>query len=294
MSTLVVTSSWPRTRDEIAGTFVRADALTRGDVIAAIPNGPGRARGGPRIELCELPHHGLFGSPGAAARLLAAPHRALGLLPFARAIAELGPTDRVVAHWLIPSGAIVRALYPAHDAELIAHGGDVRLLERAPRPLAAAFLRWLGRVRAVSVGLAARLSAIQPALEVFVEPMPVVFDRERVLARASTLTRRFGSELQVVAARLVPKKRVERAIDHVARSGGRLVLVGDGPARCKLLAHARRTRVDVVSPGAVPHDEALAWIAAARMVLAPLAPGEGAPTVIREAEALGVPVIAFT
>lgn len=292
MTTLVVTSSWPRTRDEIAGTFVRADALTRGAVVAAVPRGPGLARGGPNIELCELPHAGLFGTPGAAARLLAAPYRAIGLMPFAHAIRALPAPERVVAHWLIPCGAIVRALFD--NTELIAHGGDVRLLERVPRPLAAAFLRWLGRVRAVSTGLATRLRAIEPSLDVYVAPMPIVFDRARVVARAASITRRFGSELQVVAARLIAAKGIERAVEHVARSGGRLVLVGDGPARSELLARARRANVDVLSPGAVPHDEALGWIAAAHTVLAPLAAGEGAPTVIREACALGVPVVQFT
>ena len=66
--TLVVTTSWPRTGDEIAGTFVRADALVRARsgarVIVIAPTGPGRARGG--VPVIEVPHAGLFGSPGAA------------------------------------------------------------------------------------------------------------------------------------------------------------------------------------------------------------------------------------
>jgi len=45
--------------------------------------------------------------------------------------------------------------------------------------------------------------------------------------------------------------------------------------------------------GARPHEDALAWIAAADVVLAPLARGEGAPTVVREARTLGRPVVIF-
>lgn len=293
MVTLVVTSSWPRTGDEIAGTFVRADALTRGDVLAAVPRGRGVARTGPQIEITELPHFGMFGTPGAAMNLIAAPHRLAGLLPFARAIGAIGrlSADRVVAHWLVPSGAIARAVFG--DVEIIAHGGDVRLLERFPRAISGQFLRWIGPIRAVSDDLAVRLRAIEPSIPIRVEPMPVVI-ADTVRTHARSIAGRFGSELQVVAARMIDAKRIDRAIDHVAAHGGRLALIGDGPARRSLLTQATRRRVDVLSPGAVPHDEALGWIAAAHTVLAPLARGEGAPTVIREANALGVPVVRFT
>ena len=57
MTTLVVTSSWPRTRDEIAGTFVRTDALHRarsGAVVVAAPRGPGAARSGPGLEVIDV------------------------------------------------------------------------------------------------------------------------------------------------------------------------------------------------------------------------------------------------
>jgi glycosyltransferase involved in cell wall biosynthesis len=96
-----------------------------------------------------------------------------------------------------------------------------------------------------------------------------------------------------VASRLVASKRIERAIDHVASHGGRLVVVGDGPERAALIDRARRLHVDARFLGARPHDEALAWIAAADVVLAPLARDEGAPTVVREATSLAVAVVPF-
>lgn len=295
-TTLVVTSSWPRTGDELSGTFVRVDAIERARdtrVVVAAPRGPGVARGGPGLTIVELPHGGLFGSPGAASR----PHRALGVVPFARAVAALPRPDRVVAHWLLPSGAIVRAAFPDVEAELIAHGADVRLLESLPRSLARALLQRLAgervTIRAVSEGLASRLAGIAPSLRVVVAPMPISAELASARARGAELRAKNGPGLHVVAARLVASKRIERAVEHVATTGGRLVLVGDGPYRATLVSAARRRRIAVIAPGAVRHDEALAWIAAADCVLAPLARGEGAPTVVREARALGVPVVVF-
>lgn len=302
MRTLVVTSSWPRTRDEIAGTFVRADAIARareGRVVVAAPAGPGEARAGHGLEVVDVPHAGLFGTPGAAARLLRAPHRAVGLLPFAAAVARLARAvrpDRIVAHWLVPSGAIACAL--DGEIEAIAHGGDVRLLEALPRPMARAFLAGTGeraRIRAVSPGVRDRLLAMAPGLAVSVSPLPVAEHAvEAARARGARLRARLGDDLHVVAARMITAKRIERAVPLVAARGGRLVLVGDGPARARLIGEARRASVDVIATGAVPHEEALAWIAAAARVIAPLSRGEGAPTVVREAEALGVPVVVLS
>ncbi|GAC1353204.1 MAG: hypothetical protein NVS3B20_19600 [Polyangiales bacterium] len=71
------------------------------------------------------------------------------------------------------------------------------------------------------------------------------------------------------------------------------MLIGDGPERRRLLERAKLARIDIMSLGAVPHEDALAWIAAASVVLAPLARGEGSPMVIREANALGTKVVSF-
>lgn len=299
---LVVTSSWPRTGDEIAGTFVRTDAIARARtgqrVLIAAPAGPGAARGGEGIEVVDVPHLGLFGAPGAVHRLREAPHRLTGLAPFAAAVARLCARRRpraIVAHWLAPCGAIVRAIADV-PVELVAHGGDVRLLEAAPRAIARPFLEWLsagqGTIRAVSHGLAARLAAIAPGVSPRVEPMPLAIDDlASALAGRHALRARFAKPIHVVAARMVPEKHIERALAFVR--AGTLVLVGDGPARDALVATARAAGVSVHATGAVPHEEALAWIAAADQVVAPLARGEGAPTVVREAHALGVPVLAL-
>lgn len=295
--TLVVTSSWPRTADPIAGTFIRTDALVRarhGRVVVAAPSGPGHARGGDGLVVLDVPHAGLFGTPGAWARLRARPTRARGLASFSRAIAaivrEVRP-DAIVAHWLLPAGLIAATL--GHPVEAIAHGGDVRLLESMPRSMARRTLHWLARratLRAVSDGLAERLRALAPGLPLLVAPMPLADDAVLSAARVegARLRRMHGEDLCVVAARMIPEKKLERVLPLV--NGRRLVLIGDGPARETLLAAARAASIDVRALGALPHEQALGWLAAAREVFAPLADGEGAPTVVREARALGVPV----
>jgi glycosyltransferase involved in cell wall biosynthesis len=313
MTTLIVTSSWPRTGDEAAGTFVRADAVARAragePVIVAAPRGPGVARDGAGVTIVEVPHGGLFGSPGASARATDNPLRLAGLAPYAvairRASARHAPS-RIVAHWLLPAGLVACAVAPrGARIELIAHGGDVRLLEALPRPLARKCIESLcdraDLVRVVSRGLLDRLAAMHPGVraKALVAPTPLALDDRAVAAQA----RARGAELRaglamngllhVVAARMVRDKPIARAIDHAARRRAPLALIGDGPDRSRLIAHAHDRGVRLHAPGAVPHEEALAWIAAADVLLAPIARGEGAPTAIREAQALGVPVIAL-
>jgi glycosyltransferase involved in cell wall biosynthesis len=96
----------------------------------------------------------------------------------------------------------------------------------------------------------------------------------------------------VSVGRLVDSKRVDRIIEHVAQARGldALVVVGDGPQRNRLerLACDRGVRARFL--GTVPREEALAWIGAAAALLH-ASESEGLSTVVREAEALGTPVV---
>ncbi len=294
MVTLVVTSSWPRAEDPIAGTFVRADAqarAARGErVVVAAPRGTSTATGAAGVTVIDVPCAGLFGTPGAALRARAHPLRLYGLFPWYRAIRRLvleHAPDRVVAHWIVPGGLVAARAFEG-PVELVAHGADVRLLEALPFGGSLVPRRPNITLRAVSEGLAARLRALG-TVDPLVEPMPLDDDaieraRQRPYAFAA------GRPIRVVAGRLVAQKRIERAIDRTAALGGTLVLVGDGPSRAALVAHADRRRIPLVTTGAVRHEDALRMLAGADEVIAPLSVGEGAPTVVREARALGVKV----
>jgi hypothetical protein len=207
--------------------------------------------------------------------------------------AAIAPTQ-VVAHWILPAGLLACRCDVARR-EVVAHGGDVRLLSRMPPAIARRIVELVcdhATLRAVSVELASRLVAIAPSVARRLVVAPMALDDEAIArARQARGAPRVSSTrpLHVVAARLVREKKIERAIDEARAHHAQLVIVGDGPDRARLFAHALRSSVEVVWTGALPHQDALAWIGRADLVLAPLAKGEGAPTVIREAQALGVP-----
>jgi glycosyltransferase involved in cell wall biosynthesis len=92
----------------------------------------------------------------------------------------------------------------------------------------------------------------------------------------------------VIVARLVPSKRCEQAL-RAARlvPGARAVVVGDGPERARLA----RLFPEAQFAGQLPRPQALSWIAAADVLLS-ASEREGAPSVVREARALGTRVVA--
>jgi glycosyltransferase involved in cell wall biosynthesis len=106
---------------------------------------------------------------------------------------------------------------------------------------------------------------------------------------------RSDARLFVCVARLVPSKRVDRVVDHVAREcasvcRARLVVVGDGPLRARLERQARSAGLDAVFVGRTTREVTLAWIGSADAVLH-ASEAEGLSTVEREAQALGVPFL---
>lgn len=314
MRIAVLTTSFPSTPDDPAGHFVRASALAlaaRGHEVHVIAPGgspfspPSRDEG---LFVYRAGGGSLFAWPGALARLREGPWRlpaagVFGVGALAR-LGAVGPVDRIVAHWIVPCAFPLAAAVRA-PLDVVAHGADVRLLLGLPRDarervlgallarearftFAAASLRD-ALIAAVDPALGARLSAAShvdpPAIDV-----PEV--TAEAAARRASLALAPGERLAVTACRLIPSKRVELAIDSV-RAGEkiRLVVVGDGPERARLERRAADLEGRVTFTGALPRREALAWIAAADVLLHPSGV-EAAPTVVREARALGVPVVA--
>lgn len=102
-----------------------------------------------------------------------------------------------------------------------------------------------------------------------------------------------GAPCAVVVGRLVPGKRVDLAIRSVAAAARRwrLVVLGDGPDRAALERLARELHVDVTMTGQLDREATHAAIAACDLLLH-TSVAEGAPSVIREARVLGLPVVA--
>src|SRR5690606_15223209 len=114
----VVTTSYPQAPGDPSGHFVEAEvralAAQGHDVVVISPGKSNDA----------------FGWPGVMARLEERPTRALGVARFvytaARRLRELGPFERVIAHWLVPCAwPIARGLDV--PLEVVCHGSDVRL-----------------------------------------------------------------------------------------------------------------------------------------------------------------------
>jgi teichuronic acid biosynthesis glycosyltransferase TuaC len=128
-----------------------------------------------------------------------------------------------------------------------------------------------------------RIVLVRPATVEMPDVAGAVVRKRRELA---------GVRIAVSVGRLVASKRVECAIERVARSReiDALVVVGDGPERERLQRLALSFDVDARFVGRVARDEALAWIGAAdELIDASVA--EGLSTVVREAEALGTRVV---
>src|SRR4029079_4024775 len=128
----VLTTSYPRGADDVAGTFVR-------DGVEALRAAGAEVR---VVSPASFRHYGIAYGGGIVNTLRAAPWKALALplflLSFARAARRAARgTDVVHAHWL-PS--VVPALATGKPIVLQLWGSDVALAARA-RPLA----RWLVR-----------------------------------------------------------------------------------------------------------------------------------------------------
>jgi glycosyltransferase involved in cell wall biosynthesis len=296
----ILTTSYPRREGDAAGHFVETEAralAARGHDVTVIAPGRGLGISQPHVEW--LPDSGLFGFPGALLRLRESPKRALGAVRFVigarRSLRDKGPFDRVVAHWLVPSAWPV-ALASSAPLEVVAHGSDVALLLRLPRGVRTAIIKALMRrgahFRFVSAELRDRLArATLPELIDVSRVEPCAIDVSAAPTRLRA-RRRLGvardERLIVIASRLIRDKRVDVALRAAELlPAATLVVVGDGPERSALQAEFPGVRFT----GARPRPDALAWIAAADVVLS-ASRSEGAPTVVREARALGVPVVA--
>jgi teichuronic acid biosynthesis glycosyltransferase TuaC len=287
----VVSTSYPRDEDDPSGHFVRTDVRRL-------------ERQGHRVVVMAPPPGGAFGWPGAAARLRQRPLRALEATAWiARTRISLSrmALDGVVAHWAVPCAWPI-GVAARGQLEVVSHGGDVRLLSALPRDACGSVVRAIAsRATAWRFVSAALLDALLESLDRATRALVERIARVEAplldlpdLGGAIALRRREfdGRHVAVSVGRLVPGKRVERAIDYVRsrRDLDVLYVVGDGPERRRLEDVAGRASVDVRFVGAVGRRDALTWIGAAD-VLVHASTAEGLSTVIREAKALGTPVV---
>ena len=243
---------------------------------------------------------GAFGWPGALARLKERPIRWLGVAEFClRAGWELrrgAPYGRVQAHFLVPSAwPIALSVEPKIPLELIGHGSDVRTFCRLPvglrRHIAGVWVARRATLRVTSAELADALGRASPELLPLLRVEASPIDVEGVPTRRAARQALGVSQTEPIAlivGRLIPEKRVALALRALGLVDAlSTVVVGDGPELSSLRARFPSTHFT----GYLPRPDALRWIAAAD-VLVSASTHEGAPSVVREARALGVPVVA--
>jgi glycosyltransferase involved in cell wall biosynthesis len=146
-------------------------------------------------------------------------------------------------------------------------------------------------MRVTSAELAELVRAAAPKLSasLHVEASPI--DIEGVPNR-ETARRALGLQksqlLALIVSRLIPGKRVTVALRALELLDSiSVVVVGDGPELEALRSGFPRVHFT----GRLPRPETLTYIAAADVLVSASAE-EGAPSVVREARALGVPVVA--
>ena len=261
MRVVVLTTSYPRGPDDVAGIFVRdaVDHLREAGVDVGV------------VSPASFRHFGIAYGDGVVANLRRQPWRAL-LLPlflasFARAARRAArAADLVHAHWL-PSALPALATGKPFVVQL--WGTDVELARRAPalfRPL----LRQARLVLCPSRALAAAAYELG-ARDVRIVPGGVVFPNE------------VGEPDEPPHALFVGRLSGEKGIlDFLeATEGVPRVIVGDGPLRDRVPE----------AVGFVPPAELGAYYERAAVVVCP-SHREGYGVVAREAMAYGRPVVA--
>jgi teichuronic acid biosynthesis glycosyltransferase TuaC len=288
----IVTTSYPESAGDPSGHFVETEARAF-------------EKDGHDVTVFAL-RGAAFGWPGMAARLKKNPLRVVGatkeIFRVKSAISRNGLFSRVIAHWAIPCAWPIAS--SCTNVEIVSHGGDVRLLASLPNvvrqlligrmlqntacwrfvseTLKATLLETLSRDLQSRVEKIARVRA--PEISFAVEPLAIEH------ARADQRTRARGQKVFAVAARLVSSKNVDRAIALAAKENAALLVIGDGPEKKSLERLARELRANAHFLGVLSRSETLAHIAAAD-ALVHMSEQEGLSSVVREADALGTPVI---
>lgn len=312
----VVTTSFPRSESDFAGSFVLAyvEALRQGghkvEVIAPSPRQNVCKAWCKRQSLTLLPagkgRFNPFYDCGVPDNLRKRPYAALGLVQFGRELQRELASRRwnaQINHWAFPYGLLAA---PSAKQVGIFHSADLFALRRMParRRLASSLRRRLAGTHFVNADQREQFSRLLPSFMVprametsMVQAMPAAAPPSlapRELIRAHL---RIERSTIVTLGRLIAIKAIERAIDAIkGMSGVDLVVAGDGPERQRLEKRARGFTDRIRFVGPVEAADKWRWLHACDALLVPSRTTrsgrtEGSPTVIAEARAIGCPVV---
>jgi glycosyltransferase involved in cell wall biosynthesis len=158
----------------------------------------------------------------------------------------------------------------------------------AARPVAAALRRWDVRTAGEVTKFIANSEFVRQRIRRFYDREAEVIHPFADEAFFDTPLETARDDYHLVVSALVPYKKVELAIDAIAGTGRRLVVIGDGPLSEKLARHAGS---DVELLGFVSREEILCRMSRARSLILPGIEDFGITVV--EAMAVGTPVVAY-
>jgi len=314
----LVTTGFPRFDGDHCGAFLLtvARGLVRNGhrvrVLAPEPASKASPPTWPGIEVAWVPYarpralQTTFYGDGAPDNLRLRPARWLGAASYSVALLHhaqhaLADCDALVSSWCFPSGWVASSIANRRNHLCICHATDIRWLSRAPGG------RFLAR--AIASGATSmwflseshreqffRRAALDPnAVAGHVGPMPIDRPPPHHQTRRELRARLNLDRFTVLfLGRLVPVKGGDLLL-HAAASLGPSVhvrIAGDGPERDRLVRLARALGVDATLEGWVRGERKEALLRACDVLVVPSREHDGLPTVLLEAEARSLPVIA--
>jgi glycosyltransferase involved in cell wall biosynthesis len=314
----LLTTGFPRFDGDCAGSFLLTLArgvIDRGHTIRVLAPEPQCDRPAPRwpgIDVRWVPYvrpraqQQTFYGSGAPDNLRLRPVRWAGAASFAAALyraseRELSDCDALISSWCVPSGWVASKTTAGRPHLCICHATDVRWLSKMPGGG--------GIARRIAAGATSMWFLSDPLRKQFFEtaglppfavpahvgPMPID-PPEPLLESRSELRRRLGIHDFTVLClgRLVPVKGVDELLHAVAalRDPIGVRIAGDGPELGSLRALAERLRINATFDGWVAGDRKEALLRACDALVVPSRPPDGLPTVLFEAKARALPIIA--
>jgi glycosyltransferase involved in cell wall biosynthesis len=234
------------------------------------------------------------------------PARWLGAPSFAAALyrasaRELADCDALLSSWCVPSGWVASKTAGGRPHLCVCHATDIRWLSNmlGGRAIARGIAEGASSMWFLSAALRDRFfntAGLDPSVtSTHVGPMPIEPPQELSESR-SALRRRLGMEgfTLLFLGRLVPVKGVAELLHALAAFPQRVSIriAGEGPERGKLQALASRLEIDASFEGWVTGERKEALLRACDAIVVPSGPQDGLPTVLFEAKARALPIIA--
>ena len=314
----LLTTSFPRFEGDCSGAFLLTLSrrlVEHGHTVRVLAPEPRRSRPPPEwpgIEVRWVPYarprvlQRTFYGSGVPDNLRRRPARWAGAASFSAAlhrasVRTLDTCDVVLSSWCVPSGWIASSVADGRPHLCICHATDVRWLCSMPggravarRIVAGATSMWF---------LSARLrdqfferAELEPlSMSTHVGPMPIDLPQPSMLSR-SELRRRLGIDgfTLLFMGRLVRVKGLDELLRAIADLPDpvRIRIAGDGLESNRLRTLARDLRIEATFEGWVTGARKEALLRACDALVVPSRAEEGLPTVLYEAQARALPIIA--